>query len=74
MSQEAEEMKEKQKRKAQIMFLAPSVKFRCPMPAFLFFEYLIRFWSYPARDYTITTWTSHHTMVISLSHRVGMAC
>ena len=45
-SQEAEEMKEKQKRKAQIMFLVPSVKFRCPMPAFRLFEYLIRFWSY----------------------------
>ena len=46
MSQEAEEMKEKQKRKAQITFLAPSVKFRRPMPALRFFEYLIRFWSY----------------------------
>ena len=58
-SQEAEEMKEKWKRKAQIMFLAPSVKFRHPMPAFRLFEYLIRFWSYQAHDYTITkprTW------------------
>ena len=45
-SQEAEETKEKRKRKAQITFLAPSVKFRRPMPAFRFFEYLIRFWSY----------------------------
>ena len=45
-SQEAEETKEKRKRKAQIMFLVPSVKFRCPMPAFWLFEYLIRFWSY----------------------------
>ena len=36
-----------------------SVKFRRPMPAFRLFEYLIRFWSYQARDYTITkprTW------------------
>ena len=47
-SQEAEEMKEKQKRKAQIMFLAPSVKFRCPMLAFQLFEYLVHFWSYSA--------------------------
>ena len=46
MSQEAEETKEKWKRKAQIMFLAPSVKFRHPMPAFRLFEYLICFWSY----------------------------
>ena len=46
MSQEAEETKEKRKRKAQIMFLAPSVKFRHPMPAFRLFEYLICFWSY----------------------------
>ena len=46
MSQEAEEMKEKWKRTAQIMFLVPSVKFRRPMPAFRLFEYLIRFWSY----------------------------
>ena len=45
-SQEAEEMKEERKRKAQITFLASSVKFRCPMLAFRFFEYLIRFWSY----------------------------
>ena len=59
MSQEAEETKEKWKRKAQITFLAPSVKFRHPMPAFRLFEYLIRFWSYQARDYTVTnprTW------------------
>ena len=58
-SQEAEETKEKWKRKAQIMFLAPSVKFRHPMSAFQFFEYLIHLWSYQARDYTITkprTW------------------
>ena len=46
MSQEAEEMKEKWKRKAQITFLVPSVKFRHPMLAFRFFEYLICFWSY----------------------------
>ena len=45
-SQEAEETKEKWKRKAQITFLVPSVKFRHPMPAFRPFEYLIRFWSY----------------------------
>ena len=45
-SQEAEETKEKWKRKAQITFLVPSVKFRHPMPAFRLFEYLIRFWSY----------------------------
>ena len=41
------------------MFLAPSVKFRCPMLAFQFFEYLIHFWSYQACDYTVTksrTW------------------
>ena len=58
-SQEAEETKEKWKRKVQIMFLAPSVKFRHPMPVFQFFEYLIRFWSYSAHDYTVTkprTW------------------
>ena len=58
-SQEAEETKQKWKRKVQITFLAPSVKFRCPMPAFRLFEYLIHFWSYQARDYTITkprTW------------------
>ena len=36
------------------MFLAPSVKFRCPMLAFRLFEYLIHFWSYEARDYTVT--------------------
>ena len=36
MSQEAEEMKEKRKRKAQITFLVPSVKFRHPMLAFRF--------------------------------------
>ena len=54
MSQEAEETKEKWKRKVQIMFLAPSVKFRCPVLAFRFFEYLIRFWSYQAHDYTVT--------------------
>ena len=34
MSQEAEETKEKWKREVQITFLVPSVKFRCPMPAF----------------------------------------
>ena len=59
MSQEAEETKEKRKRKAQIMFLAPSVKFRHPFPAFRLFEYLIRFWSYQACDDTVTkprTW------------------
>ena len=58
-SQEAEEMKEKWKRKAQITFLAPSVKFRHPMPALRCFEYLICFWSYQACDYTVTkprTW------------------
>ena len=46
-------------RKAQITFLAPSVKFRCPMLAFRLFEYLICFWSYQACDDTITkprTW------------------
>ena len=65
MSQEAEETKEKWKKKVQIMFLAPSVKFRHPMPAFRFFDYLIRFWSYQACDYTImkprtwpTCWSS----------------
>ena len=61
MSQEAEETKEKWKRKAQIMFPAPSVKFRHPMPAFRLFEYLIHFWSYQACDYTVTkprTWTT----------------
>ena len=52
-SQEAEETKEKQKSKVQITFLAPSVKFRCPMLAFWFFEYLVHFWSYSACDYTI---------------------
>ena len=59
------EMKEKWKRKVQIMFLAPSVKFRCPMLAFQLFEYLIRFWSYQACDYTVmklrtwpTCWSS----------------
>ena len=36
-------MKEKWKRKVQITFLVPSVKFRCPMLAFQFFEYLICF-------------------------------
>ena len=58
-SQEAEETKEKWKRKIQITFLVPSVKFRHPMPAFRIFEYLIHFWSYQARDYTVTkprTW------------------
>ena len=55
MSWKAEEMKEKWKREVQIMFLAPSVKFRCPMLAFRLFEYLICFWSYQAHDYTITT-------------------
>ena len=41
------------------MFLAPSVKFRCPVVAFQCFEYLIHFWSYQAHDYTVTkprTW------------------
>ena len=64
-SQEAEETKEKWKRKIQITFLAPSVKFRRPMPAFRIFEYLIRFWSYQACDYTVmkprtwpTCWSS----------------
>ena len=58
-------MKEKWKRKVQITFLAPSVKFRCPMPASRPFEYLIRFWSYQACDYTVmkprtwpTCWSS----------------
>ena len=67
MSQEAEEMKEKWKRKVQITFPAPSVKFRCPMPAFQLFEYLIHFWSYQACDYTVTKprtwptcWSSSH--------------
>ena len=58
-SQEAEETKEKWKRKVQITFLVPSVKFRCSMPAFWIFEYLIWIWSYQACDYTITkprTW------------------
>ena len=58
-SWEAEETKEKWKRKIQIMFLVPSVKFRHPMPAFWLVEYLIRFWSYQAHDYTVTkprTW------------------
>ena len=65
MSQEAEEMKEKWKRKVQITFLAPSVKFRHPMLAFQFFEYPICFWSYQAHDYTVmkprtwpTCWSS----------------
>ena len=65
MSQEAEETKEKWKRKVQIMFLVPSVKFRHPMPAFQPFDYLIHFWSYQARDYTVmkprtwlTCWSS----------------
>ena len=65
MSQEAEETKEKWKRKVQIMFLVPSVKFRHPMPAFRLLEYLIRFWSYQACDYTVmkpriwpTCWSS----------------
>ena len=53
-SPEAEETKEKWKRKVQITFLVPSVKLRRPMPAFRFFEYLICFWSYQAHDYTIT--------------------
>ena len=64
-SQEAEEMKEKWKRKVQIMFLAPNVKFKCPMLAFWIFEYLIHFWSYQACDYIImkprtwpTCWSS----------------
>ena len=59
MSQEAEEMKEKWKRKVQITFLAPSVKFRRPMLAFQIFEYLTCFGSYQACDYTVTkprTW------------------
>ena len=64
-SQEAEETKEKWKRKVQITFPAPGVKFRCPMLAFWLFEYLIHFWSYQACDYTImkprtwpTCWSS----------------
>ena len=64
-SQEGEETKEKWKRKVQITFLVPSVKFRHPMLAFRFFEYLICFWSYQARDYTVmkprtwpTCWSS----------------
>ena len=59
MSQEAGETKEKWKRKVQITFLAPSVKFRHPMLPFQLFEYLVHFWSYPAHDYTVTkprTW------------------
>ena len=60
-SQEAEETKEKWKRKVQITFLVPSVKFRCPMPAFRLFEYLIHFWSYQACDYTITKPRTWHT-------------
>ena len=74
-SQEAEETKEKQKRKAQITFLVPSVKFRRPMPAFRLFEYLIHFWSYQARDYTLmkprtwpTCWSSSDENRLS-SHR-----
>ena len=58
-SQEAEKMKEKRKRKAQITFLAPSVESRCPMLAFRLFEYLICFGSYQACNYTVTkprTW------------------
>ena len=43
MSQEAEQTKEKWKRKAWITFLVPSVKFRHSMLAFQFFEYLIHF-------------------------------
>ena len=64
-SQEAEKTKEKWKRRVQITFPAPSVKFRHPMPAFRLFEYLIWFWSYQAHDYTImkprswlTCWSS----------------
>ena len=38
MSQEAGEMKEKQKRKAQNTSQRPNVKNRHPMPAFQFFE------------------------------------
>ena len=53
MSQEAEETKEKWKRKVQIMFLAPGVKFRRPMLAFQCFEYLVHFWSYSVHDYTV---------------------
>ena len=64
-SQEAEETKEKRKRKAQITFLVPSVKFRCPMPAFRLFEYLIRFWSYQARDYTVMKPRTWPTVTIS---------
>ena len=44
------------------MFLVPSVKFRRPMLAFQSFEYLIRFWSYQACDYTVTkprTWPTY---------------
>ena len=74
-SQWAEEMKEKWKRKVQIMFLVPSVKFRCPMLAFWFFEYLICFWSYQACDYTVmkprtwpTCWSSCDKNRLS-SHR-----
>ena len=58
-------MKEKLKRKLQIMFLAPSVKFRHLMLAFRLFEYLLHFWSYQANDYTVmkprtwpTCWSS----------------
>ena len=74
-SQEAEEMKEKQKRKAQIMFLVPSVKFRCPMLTFRVFEYLIHFWSYPAHDYIVMkprtwpTWWSSSDENQPSSHR-----
>ena len=68
-------MKEKWKRKVQMTFLVPSVKFRCPMLAFRFFEYLIRFWRYQARDYTVTKprtwptcWSSSDEIRLS-SHR-----
>ena len=54
MSQEAEETKEKWKRKVQITFLAPSVKFRCPMLAFW------TFWiSHPFLELS-STWLYHH--------------
>ena len=73
--QEAEEMKEKWKRKVQITFLAPSVNFRHPIPAFQSFEYLICFWSYQAHDYTVmkprtwpTCWSSPDENQLS-SHR-----
>ena len=60
-SQEAEEMKEKWKRKAQNMFLVPSVNFRCPMLTFQYSEFLSQFWSYWPCDYTIMeprTWST----------------